>query len=164
VHAHVRQAFRGCNAGQSWIDAGVAATARRVHFDEVVSATQQQASAAILAKDPTPRSQPALKLPTIALPERLEPRALAQLASLIERLIACLDGSPADALPAIVARCADQLESCLEVERERAAPPASAQDELRGLVAELVSEPPDTTRVMRRIRRVLSRIDARTAG
>ncbi|HMG57711.1 MAG TPA: hypothetical protein VK601_29625, partial [Kofleriaceae bacterium] len=97
--------------------------------------------------------------------ERLEPRALAQLARLIEQLIACLDGSPDDALPAIVARCAEELESCLEMERERAAPSVSLQDELRGLIAALVSDPlsdpSDTTRVMRRIRRVLSRIDAR---
>lgn len=141
---------------------------------EVVRAQQQHVPAAVLATDSAlaepvdagarrDRSQPALTLPGIVAPERPEPRALARVVSLVEEVIACLDAPSLDQpLRATVAQCNAELESCLEAERERARDGAapSAQDELRRLARQLVSDRADTTVIMRRIRRVLGRVDA----
>lgn len=126
------------------------------------------------------RSQPALRLPSGTTPEPPDSRGLTRLADLIEDVAACLERPAAgaadgatdgaangaasaavdDPLHAIVAQCNLELEACLEVHRERESTAVTAQDELRWLVRLLRAERADPTPVMRRIRRVLGRIDA----
>lgn len=62
-----------------------------------------------------------------------------------------------------MARCTMELESYLEVQRARE-PRAAAQDELRGLAGQLRSDRGDATHVVRRIHRVLGRLDAHRRG
>jgi hypothetical protein len=73
---------------------------------------------------------------------------------------------PHEPLRGVVAKCNASLENCLESERERRegdASAGSARDELKRLVALLAKvEPADAAMVMRQIRRVLGRFDART--
>lgn len=106
------------------------------------------------------RSQPALRLPGGSTPAPPDSRGLTRLADLVEAVVACLDLPVDEPLHAVVAECNAELEACLEVEREHEPTAASAQDELRWLVRQLRSERADTTLVMRRIRRVLGRVDA----
>ncbi len=63
-----------------------------------------------------------------------------------------------------MARCTPELESYLEIQRTREPRTAGAQDELRGLAGQLRSASPDAAHVVRRIRRVLGRVDAHRRG
>ena len=130
-------------------------------------AQQQHVSAAILASEPAidesiatvggrDRSQSALRLPGTLTAER---PALASLAGPLEQLIDCLESSGEASLRAAVGRCTEAVEDCLEMYRQREPPPGNAQDELRWLVRHLRAGA-DPTSALRRIRRVLGRIDA----
>lgn len=106
------------------------------------------------------RSQPALRLPGSS---EIEPRALGRLTALIGEVIAGLE-RPTSGEPfhAVVARCNSALEACLEAERERQPPVTSARDELQRLLRQLTSgDDADLMQVMRQIRCVLGRLDAR---
>jgi hypothetical protein len=100
------------------------------------------------------------RLPT-ATPPPPPPAALVGLAALIDGVVCCLDGASAEPLDAAIARCNAALESGLEAARVRTGAPATVQDELRELALLLVADVADATVVMRRIRRVLGRLDAR---
>lgn len=63
-----------------------------------------------------------------------------------------------------MARCTGELETYLEAQRAREPRAGGAQDELRGLAGQLRSDWPDATLVLRRIRRVLGRVDAQRRG
>lgn len=62
-----------------------------------------------------------------------------------------------------MARCTTEMEAYLEAQRARE-PRVGAQDELRGLAGQLRSASPDAAHVVRRIRRVLGRVDAHRRG
>lgn len=62
-----------------------------------------------------------------------------------------------------MARCNHEIEAYLEAHRARE-PRGGAQDELRGLADQLRSDRPDAALVVRRIRRVLGRVDAHRGG
>jgi hypothetical protein len=134
-----------------------------------VRAQQPQVSAAVLATTPIEagarreRSHPALRLPGSHTADPDDARRLTSLADLVDEVVACLDQPDPDDAPvrAAVARCTTELESYLEDQRAREQRVAAAQDELRGLAHQLRSDRPDGTLVVRRIRRVLGRIDAR---
>jgi hypothetical protein len=163
-------------AGACFTGTDVPGPARQLQPTSAVRAQQPHASAAILATEPASkavvesvdagsrrdRSQPALKLPGVLAPERPESRALMRVASLVEEVIACLDAPVGEPLKTAVARCNAELESCLEAQREQETH-ASPKDELRGLARQLASEPADTRVIMRRIRRVLGRVDGHSA-
>ena len=89
------------------------------------------------------------------------------LATLVGEVVACLDASADQLLYDAVARCNAALESCLEAQREREAreredPAAAARGELMRLVQLLTAvDRADAALVMRQIRRVLGRFDAR---
>ncbi|HEX3760448.1 MAG TPA: hypothetical protein VHW23_17150 [Kofleriaceae bacterium] len=97
----------------------------------------------------------------------MDPR-LAGLADLIDEVVACLDpslGDPRDeSLRAAVARCNSELETYLEAQRARELRAGAAQDELRGLARQLRSDRGEATAVVRRVRRVLGRVDAQRRG
>jgi hypothetical protein len=112
------------------------------------------------------RSQPALRLPGGPTPDTADPR-LAGLAELVDQVVACLDrsGEPRDEpLRAAVDRCNTELEDYLELQRAREPRPVAAQDELRGLARELRADRGDATAIVRRVRRVLGRVDAQRRG
>lgn len=98
--------------------------------------------------------------------ERGHPR-LAGLADLVDHVVACLDrtGEPrGEPLRAAVDRCTTELEAYLELERVREPHPIAAQDELRGLARQLRADRGDATAVVRRVRRILGRVDAERRG
>ncbi len=103
---------------------------------------------------------PARRRLATATPPPPPPPALVGLAAQIDSVVRCLDGGTAESLDAALDRCSAALESCLEASRGRAIPQAPVQDELRGLALLLVADVADATVVMRRIRRVLGRIDS----
>jgi hypothetical protein len=111
------------------------------------------------------RSQPALRLPETGGPERAESRAVA---SLVDEVVACLEESPVERpLHAAVARCNAAIESCLAAQRDGRdrEEPATARDELRHLARLLTAaDRNEAVSVMRKIRRVLGRVDSRRAG
>lgn len=103
---------------------------------------------------------PARRRLATATPPPPPPPALVGLAAQIDSVVRCLDGGSAGSLDAALDRCNAALESCLETARGRATAQAPAQDELRELALLLVADVADAAVVMRRIRRVLGRIDA----
>lgn len=111
------------------------------------------------------RSQPALRLPELGGPERADSRAVA---SLLEEVVACLETSPSGRpLHAALARCNAAIESCLSAQRDSREhdDPEAALHELRQLSRLLAAaDRSETAAVMRRIRRVLGRVDSRRAG
>jgi hypothetical protein len=111
------------------------------------------------ASQPPPMSPARRRLAT-ATPPPPPPPALVGLAAQIDSVVRCLDGGSAGSLDAALDRCNAALESCLETARGRATAQAPAQDELRELALLLVADVADAAVVMRRIRRVLGRIDA----
>jgi hypothetical protein len=88
-------------------------------------------------------------------------------ATLVSDVVACLDAPTDQLLYDAVARCNAALESCLEAQRERQAreredPAAAARDDLMRLAQLLTAvDRADAALVMRQIRRVLGRLDAR---
>lgn len=78
--------------------------------------------------------------------------------------MACLDQPDNESLQAAVVRCNTELEAYLEAQRTRESRAAATQEELRGLARQLTSDRLDATLVVRRIRRVLGRIDAHRRG
>ena len=146
--------------------------ARWLHPRELVRAQQPHVSAAVLATGTTPleagarreRSHPALRLPGGHTSDAGDARRLTGLADLVDEIVACLDQPDGEPLRAAVVRCNTELEAYLEDQRARDQRAAGAQDELRGLARQLRSDWPDATVVVRRIRRVLGRIDARSRG
>lgn len=111
------------------------------------------------------RSQPSLRLPDLGGPDRTESRAVA---SLVDEVVACLEASPIERpLHTAVAQCNAAIESCLAAQREGRdrEEPAAARDELRHLARLLsAADRSEAVSVMRRIRRVLGRVDGRRAG
>jgi hypothetical protein len=137
----------------------------------LVRAQQPHVSAAVLATTPIDgarkeRSHPALRLPGSHTADPDDARRLTSLADLVDEIVACLDRPDPDDAPvsAAVARCTTEIESYLEDQRAREQRAAAAQDELRGLARQLRSDRPDGALVVRRIRRVLGRLDARRRG
>jgi hypothetical protein len=136
-----------------------------------VRAQQPHASAAVLAPGTTPieagarreRSHPALRLPASHTSDPADARRLTSLADLVDEVAAALDQPGDQPLREAMARCTTELEAYLEVQRTRE-PRVGAQDELRGLAGELRSDRPDAAHVVRRIRRVLGRVDANRRG
>lgn len=136
---------------------------------ELVRAQQPHVSAAVLATGTTPieagarreRSHPALRLPGSHTSDPGDARRLTGLADLVDEVVACLDQPDDESLRAAVVRCNTELEVYLEAQRAREQRDAAARDELHALARQLRSERPDATLVVRRIRRVLGRIDAR---
>lgn len=63
-----------------------------------------------------------------------------------------------------MARCTNELETYLEVQRAREPRAGGARDELRALADQLRSDRPDAMLVVRRIRRVLGRVDDQRRG
>jgi hypothetical protein len=135
-----------------------------------VRAQQPHASAAVLATTPIEagarreRSHPALRLPGSHTADPGDARRLTSLADLVDEVAAALDRPGDEPLRTAMARCTTELESYLEAARAREPRPGSARDELRGLAGQLRSDRPDATLVVRRIRRVLGRIDAHRRG
>jgi len=117
------------------------------------------------------RSQPALRLPGGLTSDPADPR-LAGLADLVDEVAACLDpslvgpaGQPLDLrLRVAVARCTAEAEGYLEAQRERELRASAAEDELRGLAAQLRSDRGDATLIVRRLRRILGRVDDQRRG
>ncbi|HEX3479432.1 MAG TPA: hypothetical protein VHT91_30625 [Kofleriaceae bacterium] len=132
-------------------------------------AQQPHASAVVLATTPIEagarreRSHPALRLPASHTSDPLDARRLTALADLVDEVAAALDEPGDEPLQQAMARCTMELESYLEVQRARE-PRAAAQDELRGLAGQLRSDRGDATHVVRRIHRVLGRLDAHRRG
>jgi hypothetical protein len=132
---------------------------------------QPHASAAVLAPGATPiegarreRSHPALRLPGSPTSDPADARRLTSLADLVDEVAAALDQPGDEPLREAMARCTSELEAYLEVQRAREPRVGGAQDELRGLAGQLRSDRPDATLVVRRIRRVLGRVDAQRRG
>lgn len=133
---------------------------------------QPHASAAVLAQGATPieagarreRSHPALRLPGSPTSDPADARRLTGLADLVDAVAAALDEPADEPLREALARCTIELEAYLEVQRAREPRTSGAQDELRGLASQLRSDRPDAMLVMRRIRRVLGRVDAQQRG
>jgi len=94
--------------------------------------------------------------------------AIGQLAALVGDVVSQLERARAgEPLQRMVAECNAALEGCLEAQRdgrEREDREATATDDLKRLVGLLaVAERTDVVFVMRQIRRVLGRFDARGA-
>lgn len=133
---------------------------------------QPHASAAVLAPGATPieagarreRSHPALRLPGSPTSDPADARRLTGLADLVDEVAAALDGPGDEPLREVMARCTNELETYLEVQRAREPRAGGARDELRALADQLRSDRPDAMLVVRRIRRVLGRVDDQRRG
>jgi hypothetical protein len=131
--------------------------------------SQQPHASAVLATTPIEagarreRSYPSLRLPASHTSDPADARRLTFLADLVDEVAAAIDEPGDEPLQQAMARCTTELEAYLEVQRARE-PRAGAQDELRGLVGQLRSDRADATDVVRRIRRVLGRLDAHRRG
>jgi len=149
-----------------------AGQARWLQLVELVRAQQPHGSAAVLATGTTPieagarrdRSHPALRLPASHTPDPADARRLTSLADLVEEIADALDQPGDEPLRSAMARCNTELEAYLEAHRAREPRGSGAQDELRGLAGQLRSDRADATLVVRRIRRVLGRVDAHRRG
>lgn len=149
-----------------------AGQARWLQLAELVRAQQPHVSAAVLATGTTPieagarreRSHPALRLPASHTSDPADARRLTSLADLVDEVADALDQSGDEPLRTAMARCTTELEAFLEAHRASEPRGSGAQDELRGLAGQLRVDRADATLVVRRIRRVLGRVDAHRRG
>jgi hypothetical protein len=132
----------------------------------------QPHASAVLAPGATPieagarreRSHPALRLPASPTPDPADARRLTSLADLVDEVASALDQPGGEALQEAMVRCTAELEAYLEGQRTRESRSVGAPDELRGLAGQLRSDRSDAAHVVRRIRRVLGRVDAHRRG
>jgi hypothetical protein len=91
-------------------------------------------------------------------------RRLTSLADLVDEVADALDQPGDEPLRTAMARCTTELEAYLEAHRAREPGGSDAQEELHGLAGQLRADRSDATLVVRRIRRVLGRVDAHRRG